>query len=132
MAEALKVRSRKLLIAGVLVAMLATLLAALAVARLTTRSVPFKLEDAALITKGVSLEEVEAVLGCPPGHYASRAVELRWPCRGPDESTYKAWLCDEGAIVVFVADGKVEEAGHGYVYPVEETVFEKLRRWLRI
>jgi hypothetical protein len=71
------------------------------------RSLDFKPEQSDRIRAGMTRAEVEALLGGPPGDYATGYTELRvlrarkGLGRGGPEDTYELWLGDSGAIWVF-------------------------------
>jgi hypothetical protein len=72
------------------------------------------------IQVGMTLEEVEAILGVPPGDYATKECGI-------------AWVGDEGAIhVMLTPEGRVSYKG--WVEPWREligevTLLDKLRGW---
>lgn len=96
------------------------------------------------IAKGMSLQEVESLLRCPPGKYCSRSamVECNRPDGSPcgiavdelfDESAIGArtilWAGDSGVIVVILdAANRVEDKQFGTMYA--EGFLTKARRWL--
>jgi hypothetical protein len=82
------------------------------------------------INKGMTLAEVEAILGGPPGDYTTRPTisecDVGW---GPGE---KEWVSDEGAISVwFDPEGRILGASFSPVFlRTDLTWLERLQMWL--
>jgi hypothetical protein len=97
------------------------------------------LENFAKIQPGMSESDVEAILGGPAGNYSSGNYSSGWvktksPLRvwtGWPPPVEKAWITDEGCIVVlFDESGKVMSAQFWEPIVLEESLLEKVRRWL--
>lgn len=93
------------------------------------------LENFAKIQPGMSESDVEAILGALAGDYSSGWVKILPPaaevvgCWSPPVK--KAWITDEGCIVVFFDEsGKVVSAQFWEPIVLEESLLEKVRRWL--
>jgi hypothetical protein len=97
------------------------------------------------IAKGMSLQEVQSLLRCPPGNYCSSSamVECQLPDGSPsgiavdeicesirrDGLRETFWASDNGVIVVLLdSEGKVEDKQFANMYA--EGFFAKARRWL--
>jgi hypothetical protein len=127
-------RKRLLLLAGV-----APALAVLAVGVLTRHALRGRvtLATRTLIRPGMSQAEVEAVLGGPPGDYATRPLvytrnelEIEGDIWGPRSAT---WRADDGRLlVVFAEAGKVQGTvcipGSATRQP---SLAERVRDWFR-
>jgi hypothetical protein len=70
-------------------------------------------ENAARIQPGMTVEELEAILGCPPGNYATGPLEIDQPFQEPKQVprwTRIAWTSDVASINVWLdAKGRVDE-----------------------
>jgi hypothetical protein len=99
------------------------------------------------IKEGMTQEEVEAIVGAPPGNYAggrSFAVYLagpsaprwgqRWEStkvRGLADLHAAEWVGDEAAVEVwFAQDGRACVVVPGVVVRLKDPFVNKLRRWL--
>jgi hypothetical protein len=85
-----------------------TVLAALAGAAwlvLCLTSPKLRIDEASLwlIKEGMTLEEVEEILGGPPGNYGSRPkeVDFPWSMKRPEDALVKEWYTDEFWVGVF-------------------------------
>jgi hypothetical protein len=82
------------------------------------------------IRVGMSPEQVEAVLGCPPGDYRSepRVICESW-LHLPGQ-TRKDWYSDDGHVrVVFDVQRRVVGA---YWLPRQETAIDRLAKWIGV
>jgi hypothetical protein len=86
------------------------------------------------VRKGMTKEEVEAIIGMPPGDY--RKVSERWPWGigltvhgGTRGSWTSYWHADEHSIIVEFVDCEVSRKRF---YIVSETIFDKLLTSLHI
>jgi hypothetical protein len=88
------------------------------------------------IKVGMTLSEVEATIGAPPGDYGVGKGEIefwtgREPPRGKLRNDYKAWLGQTGAICVwFDANGKAADYEVFDVYREHDSNFDRLLAWL--
>jgi hypothetical protein len=94
-------------------------------------------ESVRAIRVGMTEEEVVAIIGVPPGSYASDGVlpNNASPLDGDEPtpgSQYKTWFSERmGILVRFGASGRVEGRWSISVFSVwEETLFERIRRRL--
>jgi hypothetical protein len=92
-------------------------------------------ETIALVQEGMTEAEVEALFGVPAGNYSGGRGELAFMTgrrlRALSPSC-KEWVGDEtGARVAFDADGRVVWTLCGVVL-YEETLLDRVRRWLRL
>jgi len=92
------------------------------------------LENAERIHQGMTLAEVEALLGGPAGDYrtpgATKFAFAYHFLSDPDGEVME-WNGDEGtAMVSFDADSRV--FNHMYLKAPSESLLAKLRRWLRL
>lgn len=85
---------------------------------------------------GMTEDEVEAVLGRPAGDYSTGVIVLSdylhvFPyspvCPAP-----KQWTSNEAAISVCFDGGRVVHTDFSEVLVIEESLPNKLRRWLRL
>jgi hypothetical protein len=123
---------RRFLVGGVV--LLALVVAVVALPRLNrkTNPPPVSHERYERIREGMTVEEVEAVIGVPPGNYETRRhrrITYAFPWSD------SIWRGDEGAIAVrFDGSGRVK--WHTFIDISEYTVdddpnfVEKLREWL--
>lgn len=88
-------------------------------------------ESITQIKAGMSKQEVETILGAAPGDY-SQGMAGVWLCgRGWQAAEQLAWLGDEAAVrVYFDAEGRVLGVLQGGVMRSNESLRDKLRRWL--
>jgi hypothetical protein len=86
---------------------------------------------------GMTMMEVQEILGGPPGDYSTGAFE--WDRNGRSEArlvrwifgTPKTWSGDEGVLFVwFNSQGVVREKHMVPGFRVEASYLHKLRRWL--
>jgi hypothetical protein len=109
-------------------------------------------ENAARIQVGMTLGEVEAILGGPARNESSGQLKptgdsqtndfrfLLALCSGVPEATFhradgmtQAWTCNTLMVVVaFDLDGRALNDGQCAVCPVPESPIDRLRRWLRL
>ena len=102
------------------------------VALRTALFTPPKLDRAHMrqIQEGMTREEVEAVLGVPPGIYTDRQIMIHAPPR-PDEDSdwiWEFWICDEGELVVLFKDGRAERVLVHLNNKYERSPFDRLPR----
>jgi hypothetical protein len=86
------------------------------------------------IRPGMREDDVERIIGVPAGDYTSRLV-VPWEgsLRMPVGSVLKTWAGDEGTILVcFDADGAVVFARFDEPVPIQESLLDRMRRWLRL
>jgi hypothetical protein len=87
------------------------------------------------IQLGMTEKEVEAILGGPAGDYTTGPVFegpkiLNWAGR---ENPHKRWLSNESVIHIgFDERALITWKDHWRTSLVEESIWDKLRRWLRI
>jgi len=139
-----KKRKRLLLIFASLAAVL---LAGYGSLRLTAPRHRITEENFEAIQKGMTEEEVEAILGVPAGVYVSgartgwyrlsegRGFSLKGPVLiwlfGGNEWVAKEWVAKEISVVVwFHKDGRVAQTCKGWTESGNEPFLAKLRRWL--
>ncbi|MCI0640906.1 MAG: hypothetical protein L0Y72_10025 [Gemmataceae bacterium] len=76
-------------------------------------------------------EDVEAILGVPPGNYAS--AHVRDMISDPTVPVQaKCWMSEEGAIYVVFEEGIVAYASWHDVVVSHESLWQRLRRCLGI
>jgi hypothetical protein len=87
------------------------------------------------IRKGMTKQQVEVIVGMPPGDYRPASDELRWLRRrtpigmgGPGHWT-SLWYSDEGILTV---DFEGERSTKATYHPATETSFDKLLVWLQL
>jgi hypothetical protein len=87
-------------------------------------------EDFSRIEKGMSREEVEAIIGGPPGDYTTRYYFP--PPLGSHYIRWQTWVGDGGMILVrFDEMGRVYGTEHFEVYLLDKPSFyERVRVWL--
>ena len=85
-------------------------------------------ESFAKINQGMTLQEVEYILGGPPGDYGPGWDLLMYLQR--DES--EMWSEGNCLICVYLEGGRVRSASLSESLRVEEPFLDKLRRWLGI
>ena len=123
-------RKRLLLIVGYLTAML---LATYGILRLTAPRPKLTLDNMEAIEDGMTLQEVEKILGAPAGNYSSlRDAEAADLPQCYDKPGDKNWVDDQMWLGV-----RFDEAGNvkaRYYYPHRRndnrTFLDNLRRWL--
>ena len=123
-------RKRLLLIVGCLTAML---LATYGILRLTAPRPKLTLDNMEAIEDGMTLQEVEKILGAPAGNYSSlRDAEAADLPQCYDKPGDKNWVDDQMWLGV-----RFDEAGNvkaRYYYPHRRnqngTYLDSLRRWL--
>src|SRR5262249_15470800 len=120
-------RKKKLVCLGIVAALIA------AVYFLIRPGVPshnINLATVERIQKGMTLAEVEAILGVPAGDYTTGPTTSH--CNGWMGPGDKEWAGDEGVIAVwFDREGKISGADFAPVSPrTGLTWFEKLQIWL--
>ena len=123
-------RKRLLLIVGCLTAML---LATYGILRLTAPRPKLTLDNMEAIEHGMTLQEVEKILGAPAGNYSSlRDAEAADLPQCYDKPGDKNWVDDQMWLGV-----RFDEAGNvkaRYYYPHRRndnrTFLDNLRRWL--
>jgi hypothetical protein len=94
-------------------------------------------DNAAKIKRGMTLAEVEAILGGPPGNYASNYTGLGTGYAGPggalivfDVQERTTWAGDDGMLTVFLDnDGRVRKTQF-YEVIDRDTFMGSIRRWL--
>jgi hypothetical protein len=112
------------------------------------RSPRFTEEQFARIHNGMTLAEVEAVLGCPPGNYSADGqllilVEIETAKPGQVAAFGRQWACDLpggnrklneqpalGVSVHFNADGRVTDKDRVFYMYIPPTLLERLRTWM--
>lgn len=84
------------------------------------------------IRLGMTEQEVEAVLGGPPGDYSSGTMTfvIEGKYRRGEGTEPKDWASDEGHIRVWFGDGKVAGRQFFDAIVIEDPFFNKLRRWM--
>src|SRR5438128_2180645 len=85
------------------------------------------------IEKGMSQDEVETILGGPPGNYHNRQVDINVPDAPERGLVMKLWIANDGA--AFVWFDQTDNVRHVHFSPAlnrNEGLFEKIRRWLRL
>lgn len=87
------------------------------------------------IRAGMSLQEVEAILGFPPGYYAAGPIWLEWGSSwlrfddAPQPPSERFWITPSGAILVALnAEGLV--AGTSYHQVKSIGIADRIRLWL--
>jgi hypothetical protein len=85
------------------------------------------------IEAGMNEGEVEQLIGLPAGDYTSRQVVV-WEgsLRMPVGAELKTWAADEGTILVCFHDDKVVFARFEEPIDINESLVDRLRRWLRL
>lgn len=88
-----------------------------------------------LVREGMTRAEVEALIGVPPGDYASGTVfsDCKFVERPEKPWAYSAeWTCDDGLLFVYFDenDRVVWAVTYNGWVSHEPTLFEKLRSWL--
>ena len=85
------------------------------------------------IREGMSQEEVEAIIGMPPGDYRSGSNEWLWQSRFPtgkgDGAWSLYWLADQSSIIVNFVNEKVTRKRY---HIVSETIWDKFLTWLHV
>ncbi|MCI0742907.1 MAG: outer membrane protein assembly factor BamE [Gemmataceae bacterium] len=85
------------------------------------------------IQEGMTEEEVESIIGVPAGDYTTGPVVVRLMLISFMSPQCKSWKSNVGQIVVdFDSRGLITWKRYMDVTPVEESLWDKLRRWLRI
>src|SRR5689334_22391745 len=95
------------------------------------------------IQEGMTLADVEAIIGVPSGDYTTRLSFIRFGPPGGDvraaifedmsrwrvrAGSWYAWIGDQGMIAVRVnGESKVAERGYYDVYPAEPSFLDRLR-----
>src|SRR6516225_3021796 len=139
------VRKRRVILAGVTLVLVTVAGSALPFLRPSVPPPPrFTKQMAEGIRKGMAEAEVVAVLGRPPGWYASPNTSYigsgpmgYWVCperwQLPDGDIHKGWISDAGAVCVqFSKDSRVVWSGWAGVYASEaESRGHFLRRMMR-
>lgn len=92
-------------------------------------------ENADRIQPGMTLAEVEAILGGPArdetgGRFWINQLGSTLFLGNSPES--QQWVSDECAVAVWFTDGHVAFHRLDFVVPKDETPLDKLRRWLRL
>ncbi len=89
-----------------------------------------------VIEAGMGLHQVEAVFGVPPGDYTTRATQLLIADPNGDVPSWHAtedWFADHASVrVYFDAEHRVLFARGVIEDRSPETVWQRLRRWLRL
>jgi hypothetical protein len=105
---------------------------------LTTPRHRIGLNSCSQIRQGMTQEEVEAILGVPPGNYATReelrlmgGLQMGRPANG-EHGHYAEWASDELVIwVYFGPDGAAQLVGITDIGGrPPESLLERMRRWL--
>jgi hypothetical protein len=125
--------SRRLLLI-VYTAILVTLVA-LSVAFLAPRATLITWTNAERIQRGMTLQEVEQLLGGPARDESTRpTVPACIICDGYDSMNAPSgeWKSDEVVVWVYLIDGRVHVCKVMPPAAVEEGLVEMLRRWLRL
>lgn len=81
---------------------------------------------------GMTITEVEALLGVPPGDYSSRRCQRAPITTGASDEGWKHWISDEGEIVVLFNDAElVQDVTYKKVVILTElSLFEKIMRYV--
>ena len=120
----------------VVVLMVATCLGVVGFAAyLRTCAMAINKEIVAKIENGMTLAEVEAILG-GPARDESNALALGGYCRAePDRSDWsiKEWISDDAAVAVWFGDDEfVTDSTEFTILRQHESYLDKVRRWLRL
>jgi hypothetical protein len=125
-----QVRNRALLIAA------AVGLAAVGVYSWSQRKPDFTAAQHLRINEGMTLQQVEAILGCPPGDYTRAGVPPSHSdsILSTEETREEAWLGETGSIhVTFDKDGRVALSSYSETHKSREDwvdwMLEKLKPW---
>lgn len=97
------------------------------------------------IRVGMTLAEIEAIVGLPPGDYTTRPSVIQcaadqedvagayfeYGSRDDPKRRWREWIGDQGLIVVRLnAESKVSDSGFCDVRPAEPSFLERLRKLL--
>jgi hypothetical protein len=90
-------------------------------------------DNAQKIKKGMAIEEVEAVLGVPPGDYSTRRVwylprpssSFDWVPERPD----KIWASNEAEVQIYFDDHRCVDRAYTALGIPEESWWDKICRW---
>jgi hypothetical protein len=83
------------------------------------------------INKGMTLAEVESILGVPVGDYTTGPTSSLKEWGDSPAPTIKEWISDKGLISVWIDDeDRIREAYFLPVSPRNLTLLEKLQVWL--
>jgi len=126
-------RKRVLLFWGCLVSVL---LAGYVTLWLTRRDTPFKSEAIKSVKWGMTENEVNAVLGAQAEVFPfKRALYPLILKRGKDDefiSNCKEWIGEETSVLVYFDRGRVQWYIEGVILDNNQSLLDKLRRWLGI
>jgi hypothetical protein len=84
------------------------------------------------IQDGVTMAEVEELLGDPSVNYGPTSIRVLFPFppKLPPRSTSTIWNGHEGAAVIHFNENSVMTFKGWYPNPARRTVYEKVWRWL--
>lgn len=102
----------------------------LAVRLWLANSSPVRLANHRDIQGGMTLAEVEGILGGSPGDYSSAPGQTRFRLNVSVSGHAETWISDEGIVIVSFDQGRVDGwhfAGPGVIAP---RPIDRLRTWL--